>query len=212
MVFQQGRATKLAKTHGEYFALQLQDIRWAKACKNSTGDERVVRMMQDLIAAMCSLNLDRESATKFEKVGEDVQYEDGMVKDLEDHPLLGRPDVQIALDNIMETLPVGAKKPTRDVGQILASNYEVAYDALYKAVQAAHINIRAIETGTQKRHLERSEYAVSGTSLPSSISPGRHAERSPYAFEGTSLPSGSPSEHPKRSEYAFEGTILPDSG
>jgi hypothetical protein len=203
--------TSAAKTHGEYYALQLQDIRWAKASKNSAGDERVVRMMQDLIAAVCFLNLNRESANTYEKVGEDIEYEDGMVKDLEAHRVLGAPNVQAALEQIVDALPVGAKRPRRDVGQVLKENFDTAYNALHEAVRGAPIDIKDVESSAQHAATGRSEYAFSGTSLPSSGPPAKHTERSPYAFEGTSLPSGPPPKHSKRSEYGFEGTSLPGS-
>jgi hypothetical protein len=169
-------------------------------------------MMQDLIAAVCNLNLNRESANTHEKVGEDIEYEDGMVKDLEAHRVLGAPNVQAALEQIMETLPVGAKRPRRDVGQVLKANFDTAYNALYEAVRGAPIDIKEVENSAQHAVTERSQYAVSGTSLPSSGAPAKNTERSPYAFSGTSLPSGPPPNHSKRSEYAFEGTSLPSSG
>jgi hypothetical protein len=147
-------------------------------------------MMQDLIAAICYLNLNRESASTYEKVGEDIEYEDGMVKDLEAHRVLGAPNVQAALEKIMATLPVGANRPGRDIGQVLKANFDTAYNALHEAVRGAPINIKEVENSAQHGATGRSE----------------------YAFEGTSLPSGPPPKQSKRSEYAFEGTSLPGSG
>jgi len=120
-----------------------------------------------------------------------------MVKDLEAHQVLGAPNIQTALEQIVETLPVGAKRPRKDVGQVLKTNFDTAYNALYEAVRGAPIDIKKVENSAQHAATGRSEYAVRGTSLPSSGAPAKHTQSSPYA---------------KRSEYAFEGTSLSGSG